>query len=273
MTSRRRLEIIFNYTILSIVGLIIIIPIYWVLKTSVSGENLFTYPPSVIPRHPNIFYYVDVYYWIPFLRYFFNSVLVSLIVVAANIVFNSMAAFALRYRFKGKRLIIIFYLGSMMIPFQTAIIPAFLLTKDLGLLDSYVGLALPLMSTIINIFVLKAAFDAIPKSLYDAAILDGLQDWKILFRIYLPLSRAAIATNIVLSFVWSWNNFLWPLIIISKKDMQTLPLGLASFLSTFENTSGQLYAFVVMVIAPIITVFLMNQKRFISGMVSGAVKG
>ena len=183
------------------------------------------------------------------------------------------AAFALRYRFRAKRLIIVFYLGAMMIPFQTAIIPAFLLTKYLGLLNSYVGLAFPLMSTIINIFVMKASFDAIPQSLYDAALMDGMPDWRILFRIYLPLSKAAIATNIILSFVWSWNNFIWPLIIISKKDMQTLPLGLSSFLSYFEDTSGQMYAFVVMVIAPIIIVFLMNQKRFMSGMISGAIKG
>ena len=150
MNRRKRAWAIVDHVILALVGIIIVIPIYWVLKTSLTGENLFNYPPSLIPQNPNIFYYVDVYYWIPFLRYFFNSAFVSFIVVAANVLFNSMAAFALRYRFKAKRLIIVFYLGAMMIPFQTAIIPAFLLTKDLGLLDSYVGLALPLMSTNCN---------------------------------------------------------------------------------------------------------------------------
>jgi ABC-type glycerol-3-phosphate transport system permease component len=207
------------------------------------------------------------------MRYFANSVIVSVVVVVSNIIFNAMAGFALTYRFPGKRLLILLYLSCMMIPFQATIIPAFLITRNLGLLNSHLGLALPLMSTIINIFVFKAAFDAVPRSLHDAAEIDGMADWKMLFRIYLPLGKAAIATNIILTFVWSWNNFIWPLIIIHDRMMQTLPLGLAQFLSYFEDTSGQMYAFVVMVITPVIIVFLMNQRSFVSGMLKGAVKG
>jgi len=194
-------------------------------------------------------------------------------VVVSNIIFNAMAGFALGYNFPGKRFIILTYLSCMMVPFQTTIIPAFLLTKYFGLLNTHLGLALPLVSTIINIFVFKANFDAVPLSLYDAARIDGMADWRMLLRIYLPLARPAIATNIILTFVWSWNNFIWPLIITQDTIMRTLPLGLARFLSYFEDTSGQLYAFVIMVIAPIIVVFLMNQRSFISGMMSGAVKG
>ena len=270
-TKRRRFVV--PHIALIIVSVLILIPLYWVLKTSLTGENLFQYPPSLIPRDPNIFYYVDVYYWIPFMRYFANSVIVSAIVVASNIVFNAMAGYALTYRFPAKRLVILLYLSCMMIPFQATIIPAFLITRNLGLLNSHLGLALPLMSTIINIFVFKSAFDAVPRSLHDAAEMDGMPDWKMLFRIYLPLGRAAIATNVILTFVWSWNNFIWPLIIIQDRAMQTLPLGLAQFLSYFEDTSGQMYAFVIMVIAPIIVVFLMNQRSFVSGMLKGAVKG
>lgn len=261
------------HVILVVVSVLILIPLYWVLKTSLTGENLFQYPPSLIPRDSHIFYYVDVYYWIPFVRFFTNSVIVSGIVVVSNIVFNAMAGFALTYRFPGKKLVILLYLSCMMIPFQATIIPAFLITRNLGLLNSHLGLALPLMSTIINIFVFKAAFDAVPRSLHDAAEMDGMPDWKMLFRIYLPLGKAAIATNVILTFVWSWNNFIWPLIIIQDVNMQTLPLGLAEFLSYFEDTSGQMYAFVIMVIAPIILVFLMNQRSFVSGMLKGAVKG
>lgn len=262
-----------SHFVLIIVSFLVLVPLYWVIKTSLTGENLFQYPPSLIPEDPNIFYYVDVYYWIPFMRFFSNSVIVSAIVVASNIVINAMAGFALGYRFPGKRLVIMTYLSCMMIPFQATIIPAFLITRNLGLLNSHLGLALPLMSTIINIFVFKAAFDAVPRSLHDAARIDGMPDWKMLFRVYLPLGKAAIATNVILTFVWSWNNFIWPLIIIQDREMQTLPLGLAQFLSYFEDTSGQMYAFVIMVIAPIIVVFLMNQRSFVSGMLKGAVKG
>ena len=209
--GKRRIQIV-PHLILIIVSLVMIVPMYWVLKTSLTGENLFIYPPSLIPENPHVFYFIDVYYWIPFMRYFFNSVLVSVIVVVSNVVLNAMAGFALKYSFPGKRLIILTYLSCTMIPFQTTIIPAFLLTKHLGLLNTHFGLALPLMSTIISIFVFKASFDAVP-------------------------------------------------------------LGLARFLSYFKDTSGQMYAFVLMVIAPVIAIFLLNQKRFISGVLSGAVKG
>ncbi len=113
----------------------------------------------------------------------------------------------------------------MMIPFQATIIPAYLITKELRLLNTHLGLALPLCSTIVCIFVFKAAFDAVPRSLLDAARLDGLGDLRILARIMLPLSTAAVATNVILAFIWSWNNFLWPLIVVRNQEMQTLPLG------------------------------------------------
>lgn len=251
----------------------IIVPLYWVLKTSLTGENLFNYPPSPIPVDPHLFNFVDVFYWIPFARFAVNSIVVSGIVIVSNLVFNSMAAMALTYKFRLKGIVIAMYLSSMMIPFQTAIIPAFLLTREIGLLNSHLGLALPLMATIVNIFVFKGSFDAVPKSLIDSARIDGVNEWRLLDRLYLPLAGPAIATNIILAFVWSWNNFIWPLIIIQDEAMQTLPLALSRFLSYFEDTSGQLYAFVVLVSIPVILVFLANQRRFVSGILAGAVKG
>jgi ABC-type glycerol-3-phosphate transport system permease component len=250
-----------------------IVPLYWVFKTSLTGENLLVYPPSLVPKDANIYFFVDVYYAIPFARYFFNSALVSAIVVLFNILFNSMAAFALRQDFPGKRLIIITYLSCMMIPFHATIVPAFLLTKSFGLLNSHFGLAFPLLSTIICIFIFKSSFDAIPTSLIDAAKIDGMRNWKMIYAIFLPLSRPAIATNVILPFIWSWNNFLWPLIIIQKQQMQTLPLGLSRFHSLLEQSTGPLYAFCLMVVAPILLVFFLSQKDFISSLISGAVKG
>jgi ABC-type glycerol-3-phosphate transport system permease component len=272
MVSRRSSRIA-AHLILFFVSLIMIVPLYWVFKTSLTGENLLLFPPSLIPKNPSIYYFVDVYYAIPFARYFFNSALVSVMVVLFNIACNSMAAFALRQEFPGKRLIIIIYLSCMMIPFHATIIPAFLLTKSFGLLNSHFGLAFPLLSTIICIFIFKGSFDAIPTSLMDAARMDGMRNWQMIYKIFLPLSRPAIATNVILPFVWSWNNFLWPLIIISKKEMQTLPLGLSRFNSLFEQTTGPLYAFCLMVVAPILLIFFLSQKDFISSLVSGAVKG
>ena len=248
-------------------------PFYWVLKTSVSGENIFAYPPSFLPKSPHLFYYVDVWYFIPFARYFLNSVVVSTLVVAANVAFNAMAGYALTRGFAGKPAVLLLLISCMMVPFQATIIPAYLITGRLGLLDSYWGLALPQCSTIIGIFVFKASFDAVPRSLIDAARIDGFPEWRIMVHLMMPLSTAAIATNVILSFIWSWNNFLWPLIVTRSADMQTLPLGLARFLSYQEDTTGALYAFCVMVLAPGLLLFLLAQKDFIRGLASGATKG
>src|SRR5262245_36358866 len=184
-----------------------------------------------------------------------------------------MAAYALSKSFPGRRAVLLLFLSCMLIPFQATIIPAYLITARLGLLNSYLGLALPLMSTIVCIFVFKSSFEAVPRSLIDAARIDGLGDRQILTRVLLPLSTPAIATNVVLPFIWSWNNFLWPLIITRDPNMQTLPLGLARFLSYVEDTTGALYAFVVMVLAPGLLVFLMAQSSFMRGLTAGATKG
>lgn len=255
------------------VSFVMLVPFYWVLKTSFSGENIFAYPPNIIPKSPHPFYYIDVWYYIPFARYFLNSVIVSAISVAANVVLNAMAGYALTREFTGKALVLLLFLSCMMVPFQATIIPAYLITARLGLLDSYLGLALPQFSTIVCIFVFKASFEAVPRSLIDAARIDGVSEWRIVWKIMMPLAKAAIATNVILSFIWSWNNFLWPLIVTRSADMQTLPLGLARFLSYQEDTTGALYAFCIMVLAPGILLFLLAQKEFIRGLTSGATKG
>ncbi|MDZ4729338.1 MAG: carbohydrate ABC transporter permease [Xanthomonadales bacterium] len=250
-----------------------LVPFYWLLKTSLTGENLFSYPPALLPDNPHIFYYVDAWYSIPFVRYLLNSVVVSAIVIVANIIFNAMAGYALTMDFKGKRVVILLLLSCMMVPYQATVVPAYLLTKELGLLNSHLGMALPLMSTIVCIFMFKASFAAVPRSLIDSARIDGVPEWQIIFRIMLPLSQSAIATNVVLAFTWSWNSFLWPLIILRDDNMQTLPLGLANFLSVVEDTSGALYAFCIMVLIPGLVIFLLAQKQFIQGLTTGATKG
>lgn len=259
--------------LLIVISALMLLPFYWVLRTSLTGENLYTYPPSLLPEDPHLFFYVDAWYYIPFARFLFNSIFVSFIVILANVAFNAMAGYALTKHFKGKRFILLLLLSCMMIPFQTTIIPAFLITKELGLLNTHLGLGLPLFAIIIGIFVFKNSFDSVPQSILDAAKIDGLPEWMMVPRILFPLARPAMATNIILSYIFSWNNFLWPLIIIRDESMHTLPLGLSNFLSYWENTTGSLFAFVVMVLAPGILVYLLLQNQFISGLVSGSVKG
>lgn len=258
---------------LMLISTIMLVPFYWVLKTSLTGENIFAYPPALLPKDPHLFFYVDVWYAIPFFRYLVNSVVVSIVVVVANVVLNAMAGYALTRDFPGKWATLMLFLSCMMIPFQVTIIPAYLITSKMGLLNSYVGMGLPLTSTIVCIFVFKAAFEAVPRSLVDAARIDGVPDWMIVFRIIMPLTKPAIATNVILAFIWSWNSFLWPLIIVRDAEMQTLPLGLSRFFSVVEDTTGALYAFCVMVLVPGLVIFLLAQKEFVTGLTSGATKG
>jgi ABC-type glycerol-3-phosphate transport system permease component len=258
---------------LLLISFCMLLPFYWVLKTSFTGENIFVYPPSLLPVDPHPFYYVDVWYLIPFARYLFNSAVVSLLAVLANVAFNAMAGYALTKHFRGRALMLTLLLSCMMIPFQSTIVPAYLITGKLGLLNSHLGMALPTFSTIVCIFVFKASFEAVPRSLIDAARIDGLSELQVVLKIMLPLSTAAVATNVILSFIWSWNNFMWPLIIVRDAGMQPLPLGLSRFLSYHENTTGALYAFCVMVLLPGIALFLMAQQQFIRGLTAGATKG
>ena len=273
MTQRACLLLALRHAALVTISFLMLTPFYWVLKTALTGENIYAYPPSLIPVRPHLLNFVDVWYLIPFPRYLLNSVIVSALAVAGNLVLNAIAGYALTLPFRGRRAVLVLLLSCTLVPFQATIIPAYLITARLGLLNSYLGLALPLMSTIVCIFVFKASFEAVPRSLIDAARIDGLGDLRILLKVLLPLSTAAIATNVVLAFTWSWNNFLWPLIITRDPNMQTLPLGLARFLSYMEDTTGALYAFVVMVLAPGLLVFLMAQSSFMRGMTAGATKG
>ena len=243
------------------------------LKTSLTGENIYAYPPAIIPVDPHLFNYVDVWYMIPFPRYLLNSVIVTLMAVSGNLLFNTAAGYALTRDFPAKRWVVLLLLSCMLIPFQATIIPAYLITSWLGVLNTHLGIALPMLSTIICIFIFKASFEAVPRSLIDAARIDGLSEWRVMVRIMLPLSKPAIATNVILNSIWSWNAFMWPLIITRSPEMQTLPLGLARFLSVMENTTGALYAFIVLVLVPGLAIFLMAQKEFIQGLTSGATKG
>jgi ABC-type glycerol-3-phosphate transport system permease component len=262
-----------RHAVLVVVSAIMLIPFYWVAKTAVTNENIYSWPPRLLPQNPHLYNFVDVWYLIPFPRYLLNSVIVSALAVSGNVVLNALAGYALTRHFPAKRLVILLLLSCMLIPFQATIIPAYLITARLGLLNTHLGLALPLLSTIICIFIYKASFEAVPRSLVDAARMDGLSEWRIITHVMLPLSKPAIATNVILAFIWSWNSFLWPLIITRDAAMQTLPLGLARFLSYMEDTTGALYAFVVMVLLPGIFVFLMAQKEFIQGLTKGATKG
>src|SRR5262245_18399694 len=157
-----------------------LLPLYWVLKTAVTNENIYAYPPRLLPEAPHLFNCVAVWYFIPFHSFLVNSFMVSASLRAAHIARNAIALYALAKHFPAKRAFLLLLFSCMLIPFQATIIPAYLITSQVGLLNSYRGLAFPLLSTIVCIFVFKAAFEAVPQSLIDAARIDGLTEWHII---------------------------------------------------------------------------------------------
>ena len=154
-----------RHVIMIVVSFLMLIPFYWVLKTSLTGENIYAYPPRLVPAEPHLFNYVDVWYLIPFPRYLLNSVIVSAMAIAGSLLFNVAAGYALTKDFPARRWVVLLLLSCMLIPFQATIIPAYLITSWLGVLDTWLGIALPLLSTIICIFIFKASFEAVPRSL------------------------------------------------------------------------------------------------------------
>jgi len=275
--AQDRREVVANaayFGLASLLAAVFFFPFYWLIKVAFAWPptNLYRGQPSLVLENLALFNFVDVVFSIPFSQFLLNSIIVSSIAIAGNLLFNSFAAYALTLGFRGRKGVLLFLLAMMLVPFETTVVPAFLVTDALGLVNSYLGMALPLATIIINILVLKASFDAVPESILEAARLDGASELYILFGVYWPLSRAAIATNVILAFVFSWNSFLWPLIVISDPSLEPLPLALANFQSQFQGNFALTYAFAVMVVLPIVVAFLMLQRQFIESVVMTSVK-
>jgi ABC-type glycerol-3-phosphate transport system permease component len=181
-------------------------------------------------------------------------------------------AYALTRDFHGRSAVEILLVVGMLIPFQTSIIPAFIVTRELGLLNTHLGMALPYSAAIINILILTTAFRAVPESLIESARMDGASELYIIFGVFWPLSKPALATNVILSFVWMWNAYLWPLVVVSDPMLSPLPLGLAEFQSSLTGSYALQYAFAIMVILPIVVLFLLMQKQFIRSVATSALK-
>ena len=210
----------------------------------------------------------------PFARYFLNTFALVTLVLACQFLLCTLAAYAFaRYRFVGREVVFALVLAQLMIMPDVLIVENYRTMSWLGILDSIPAIALPYVASAFGIFLLRQTFKTVPKELEDAARIEGAGDLQILLRVYVPLARPVYIAYGLVSVSYHWNNFLWPLIVTRSADMQTLPLGLARFLSYQEDTTGALYAFCIMVLAPGILLFLLAQNEFIRGLTSGATKG
>jgi multiple sugar transport system permease protein len=249
-------------------------PFLWMLLASFKdlGEIL-QYPPTWIPQRIILDNFVNAFQAAPFGRFYFNSLFVASAVTLGQLFTCSLAAYAFaRLQFPGRDILFYVFLGTMMVPGQVTMIPGFMVLHWLGWIDTYAALIVPGLASAFGTFLLRQFFLTIPRDLEDAAAIDGCSRFGVLWRIILPLSRPALATLAIFTFMGVFNDFLWALIVISSEDLKTVQLGLAIFRDRYQTDWGQLMAASVSATLPILLVFFFAQKYFIRGITLSGLK-
>ncbi len=273
--GRLKMSKIVLFIIMCFVALFMLVPFFWSFSTSVkTAGEVFEYPPKWIPQSIHWENYFQVWEVTPFGQYLLNSTVVSVMVTILTLLTASLAAYAFaRLKFRGRDFIFMLYLGTMMIPSQVTMIPNFIFIKLLGWTDTYTGLILPNVFTALGVFLLRQFFMTIPKEYEDAAKIDGASRFHIYLHVILPLSIPALSTLAVFTFVFQWNNLMWPLIVVNKDIMKTLTLGLASFQGMYSTNWNLLMAAAVMGIIPSFAIFVLGQKYLIKGITLSGING
>jgi multiple sugar transport system permease protein len=263
------------YLLLTVGGLAMLFPFAWMVSTSLKPDlGVFQTPPQLIPKPFQPSNYRTVVHVFPVWRFLINSVLVAVISTLLQVSTSAMAAYAFaRLRFRGSRTLFLLYLTTLMVPFQVTIVPLFIEMKYLHFVNSYPGLIAPSVASAYGTFLLRQAFLSLPAELEEAAFVDGASHWTVFTRIVLPLVRPALATFAVLSFIGSWNSFLWPLVIINSQNLMTLPVGLSNLQGEHLTAWNLVMAGATISVIPILLVYLVAQKQIVRGFVLSGVKG
>ncbi|WP_052350269.1 carbohydrate ABC transporter permease [Paenibacillus gorillae] len=266
-----------KHVLLIIYGFACLYPFLWMFGTSLkTSQDALANPQSPFPSGAFQWgTFAEVWNKLNFGRFFMNSGIVSIIVIAGVIFIYSMMGYAFaKYRFRGKKFIYYMFIALLLVPGVTILIPLYINMTNLGLANSYVGMILPMINGAapFAIFLFTSYFRTISHELYESAVLDGCNSFRIYFRIYLPLAIPAIGTIAIMNFIGSWNNILWPMIIIDSKDLFTLPMGLMYLDSSSFKKWNELMAGAIITILPILVAFPFLQKMYVQGMTAGSVK-
>jgi len=261
-------------TLLILGALLILAPVLWaVLSSFKTQEELAAIPPTVLPQNPTLDNYTTGLAAFNFPQYLFNSVVVTVAATVLTLIINSMAAYGLsKYNFRGRNVLFVITLATIMIPLQVILLPVYQIASSLGLVNSLWGLIIPPAATPTGVFLLRQYMLTLPDEMIEAARIDGAGEFSIFLRIILPLSRPALAVVAIFSVIWRWNDFLWPLIIAQDESKQTLPVAIARFANQQAIPFNQILAVSVVTIIPIIIIFLFLQRQIISGLAQGAIK-
>lgn len=265
---------VLRYVGLTLVACCFFLPILWVLLSSLKTQSeLFTFPLTILPAKPTLENFAASFKDHSFLLYFGNSTFVAVVATLITIAINVMAGYALsKFYFPGRDAIFYAMIGTLMIPLQAIMVPIFLLLKKLGMLNTLWGVIIPPAATPTGIFLARQYIMTIPNSLIEAARIDGAREFRIFRSVIVPLAKPIIATLAIFSFMWRWNDFLWPFIVISARRKMTLQLALANFVGQYQINWASLLSLTVITMIPMVVVFLALQKYFVTGLTAGGVK-
>lgn len=272
-----RLADLFLNVVVAVGGVFMLVPFVWMFTASFKSTTEIFRPATILPESLNLNNYIRLFSQWPFARWFVNSLLVAGTTTLAVLLFCSMAGFAFsKYRFRGRTQLFLGLLGSAMIPFPILVIPLFVLVSNLGWTNSLIALVVPFTAPAIGIFLMRQYMEYVPSELLDAPRIDGAGELRIYFQIVLPIVRPGLATLAIITFINSWNNFLWPLVVMRREASMTLPVGMANMLTAVSAGTARPYgpamAAATLVSVPTIIVFLLVQRYYIAGIASGAGK-
>ena len=263
------------YLVLIAGGIAMVFPFVWMILGSFkTNAEIRRAPLGFLPETPTLDNYTQLFGRLDFTSYFTNSVIVAVFVTLGNIVFSSMVGYALaKLEFSGKKVLFGLVLGTLMVPGVVTFVPLFVLTSNLGLVNTYPGLILPFLITPLGVFLMRQFIMSLPDDILEAARIDGASEWRIFLRVIMPLCGPAVATLTILTFLGSWNNFLWPLVVATSEEKYTLPVALALY-SVGQNASqyGLMMAGAVVVVIPVLLVFVVLQRYFIQGIALTGIK-
>jgi multiple sugar transport system permease protein len=255
-------------------GAMSLMPLIWMLSASLmaTGEAT-TFPPAFLPHRPTFGHYVDLFGRLALGRYALNSALVATVTTVAALVINSLAGYAFaKLRFAGRDRTFRALAIGLAVPVQVAMLPLFLLIKALGLVNNYGGVIVPGLASIFGIFLVRQYALAIPDDLLDAARIDGASEWRVFRSVVLPTIRPVLATLALWTFLATWNDFMWPLIVLSDDRKYTLPVALAGLMGEHAQDVELMMAGAVITVLPVLILFLMLQRYYVEGVTEGSVK-
>jgi putative chitobiose transport system permease protein len=276
-TKRRDVgEKLFWYAVLILVSIGTVFPFLWIFLTALKGpmDAVYSTPPQFIPHDPTLDNFIRVWQQLPIGSFFLNSVLVAVFTTGLSVLITALAAYPFaKMKFRARNALFYMLLATLIVPVQLTYIPSFVLAvKVFHYYDTILALILPNLASVFNIFLLRQAFSSVPDELIDAARMDGANELRIWWSILLPVVRPSLAAVAIFTFVTSWNDFLWPSLMLPTMGNKTLPVGLAALQGMFSSDFRGTAAGVTMTVIPIMIFFILLQKQFIRGL-TGAVKG